>query len=106
MSNNTRMKKQSKANFLAQLASSTVLKRPSTGVVWCISREESAVLSAGVGAFVVDDEHAEPNVGTPAWPRTCKIQEEKQEESWTKAGRHDGGCVNTSGNVKTVAHGT
>ena len=60
-----------------------------------ISREESAVLSAGVGAFVkVDDEHAEPNVGTPVpgLGRDTKFEEEKQRRRIVdeKLERHDG----------------
>ena len=64
-----------------------------------ISREESAVLSAGVGAFVkvfdfVDDECAEPNVGTPVprLGRDTKFEEEKQRRRIVdeKLERHDG----------------
>ena len=62
-----------------------------------ISREESAVLSAGVGAFVVtvdDDDDAEPNVGTPVprLGRDTKFEEEKQRRRIVdeKLERHDG----------------
>ena len=61
-----------------------------------ISREESAVLSAGVGAFVkVDvDYDAEPNVGTPVprLGRDTKFEEEKQRGGIVdeKLERHDG----------------